>query len=138
MAKELKVRIKELYKYREHGVTQQSQLVPFEQMRFRREIKLKRLAKIKTGSSGTSTPTPAAPARFLPQAGDFSLKAILDPHFEEKSVLQPLQMNKNKKRPKKSLWSRKKEKTGRRLLLQKHSCIITFANRKSEISEDSS
>ena len=121
MAKELKVRIKELHKYREHGVTQQSQLIHFEQMRFRRELKLKRIgSKIKNGngSSGTSTPTPAASARFLPQAGDFSLKAILDPHYEEKAVLQPLQLIKNKKRPKKSLWSRKKEKTGRRLLLQ--------------------
>jgi hypothetical protein len=127
-----------LHKYREHGVTQQSQLIPFEQMRFRRELRLKRVGKLKNGNSGSSTPTLAASARFLPQAGDYSVKAILDPHYEEKSVLQPLQMNKNKKRPKKSLWSRKKEKTGRRLLLHKHSCIITFANSKSENSEDSS
>ena len=136
--------MKELHKYREHGLTRQSQLVPFEQMRFRRELRLKRLAKLKNGNggssgSGTSTPTPASSARFLPLAGDYSLKAILDPDYEEKAaVLQPLFMNKNKKRPKKSLWSRKKEKTGRRLLLQKHSCIITFANNKSENSEDSS
>jgi hypothetical protein len=33
--KELKVRIKELFKYREHGLTKASQLVPFEQLRFR-------------------------------------------------------------------------------------------------------
>ena len=34
--------------------------------------------------------------------------------------------------------SRKKEKTGRRLLLQKHSCIITYADKRGETSEDSS
>jgi hypothetical protein len=74
--KELKIRIKELIKYRDHGLIKQSQLVPFEQLRFRREIRLKRLAKLKAGGggSGSCTPVPAVPARFLPQPGDYSLK----------------------------------------------------------------
>ena len=136
VGKELKVRIKELIKYREHGLTKVSQLVPFEQLRFRRELKLKRLAKLKTGGgSGTCTPTPAVSARFLPQAGDYSLKAILDPEYEDRAT-KP-QTLRNKKRSKKSLFSRKKEKTGRRLLLQKHRCIITFADKKGGTSEDS-
>ena len=74
-------------------------------MRFRRDLKLKRLAKLKTGGgSGSSTPLPAAPARFLPQAGDYSLKAILDPDYEEKAALNSANLLRNKKRPKKSLW----------------------------------
>ena len=134
--KELKVRIKELLKYREHGITKQAQLVPFEQLRFRRELRLKRLAKLKgaAGTSGSNTPMQNVSARFLPQPGDYSLKAILDPEYEEKSV-QSLQLLRNKKRSKKSLFTRKKEKTGRRLLLQKHSCIITFADKKGDSSD---
>ena len=42
--------------------------------------------------------------RFLPQPGDYSLKAILDPDYEEKMAQQPIQLIRNKKRPKKSLW----------------------------------
>lgn len=134
--KELKVRTKELLKYREHGLTKQSQMVPFEQLRFRREIRLKRLAKLKTGTggSGNCTPIPAVPSRFLPQPGDYSLKAIIDPDYEEKSG-QNLTLGRYKKRQKKTLWSRKKEKTGRRLLLQKHSCIITFADKRRDSSD---
>ena len=65
--KELKVRIKELLKYRDNGLTKQSQLVPFEQLRFRREVRLKRLAKVKGGGgSGACTPVPAVPARYSP------------------------------------------------------------------------
>ena len=77
--KELKVRIKELVKYRDHGLTKQGQLVPFEQLRFRREIRLKRIAKLKAGGggSGSCTPVPPVPARFLPQPGDYSLKVLI-------------------------------------------------------------
>lgn len=136
--KELKVRIKELMKYRDNGLTKVSQLVPFEQLRFRRELRLKRLAKLKTGGgSGACTPMQTVSARFLPQPGDYSLKAILDPDYEEKSAQASAQVLRNKKRPKKSLFTRKKEKTGRRLLLQKHSCIITFADKKGDSSDSS-
>ena len=44
-------------------------------------------------------------SRFLPQPGDYSLKAILDPDFEEKLAQQPVPLLRYKKRPKKSLWS---------------------------------
>jgi len=87
----------------------------------------KRIAKLK----GISLPKGV---RFLPQHGDYSLKSILNPFVEVKPQQAPL-MPRNKKRPKKSLWSRKKEKTGRRLLLQKHRCIITYADKKTDSSD---
>lgn len=33
------------FRYREHGVSKISELIPFEKLRFKREMKLKRLAK---------------------------------------------------------------------------------------------
>jgi hypothetical protein len=65
------------------------------------------LAKLKGGSggSGACTPIAALPARFLPQPGDYSLKAILDPDYEDKQAQQPVPLLRYKKRPKKSLWS---------------------------------
>lgn len=73
-------------------------------------------------------------SRFLPTYGDYSLNAVLKPFQEETPSLNGIGL-KYKKRPKKSLWSRKKEKTGRRLLLQKHSCIITYADKKATLSD---
>ena len=60
----------------------------------------------------------------MPQYGDYSLKAILDLDYEKKETHFSKTM---KKRTKKSKWNRKKEKTGRRLLL-KHGCILTLAD----------
>ena len=63
--KELKVRVKELYKYRGAGLTNIADLIPFEKQRFKEEQRLKRLAKVKPGSV-------AAPsAKFLPAHGDY-------------------------------------------------------------------
>ncbi len=132
--KELKVRVKELVKYRKHGLTKVSELVPFEKQRFKHEAKLKRLAKVKPGSV-------AAPsAKFLPSHGDYSLKAILDPEYEEKKASEggggvpgggP-----GRRKKKRCKWSKKKLKTGRRLLLQQ-GCILTLASPARRDSTDS-
>jgi transcriptional adapter 2-beta len=135
--KELKVRVRELSRYRDHGLKKQAELIPFERQRFKREMRLKarKAAKIKANASnpgsGTNTPNPIpggsnAPSRFLPQVGDYCLKAVIDIDYEDKAWNKPISM---KRRPKKSKWSRKKEKTGRRLLL-KHGCILTIADPK--------
>ena len=117
---ELKVRVKELIKYREHGLTKQSQLVPFEQLRFRRELKLKhRRLKGKA--------PPPSSAKFLPTPGDYSIKAILDPDHEMKEPETTGIGGKKKK--KRAKWARKKLKTGRRLLIQQ-GCILTIADPK--------
>ena len=138
MEKELKVRIRELSKYRENGLKKQSELIPFETQRFKRETRLKARAKAGFGfKSGTST----APSsnlnsgqnRFLPQYGDYSLKAILDLDYEKKESNLTKTM---KKRSKKSKWNRKKEKTGRRLLL-KSGCILTLADAAAGVCADS-
>lgn len=135
--KELKVRIRELVKYRDNGVTKQSELIPFEQQRFKRRNR--KIVKNFSGS-GSNTPTFASSssssgARFLPQAGDYSLKALIDLDYEAKEK----ELNKSmKKRAKKAKWSRKKEKTGRRLLL-KHGCILTIADpQRRESTDDTS
>ena len=119
--KELKVRVKELLKYREHGVTKQSQLIPFEQMRFRRECKLKARRKVKNPS--------ATNPKFLPTAGDYSLKAVLDPFHETKVDSTTGGLIGGKKKKKRAKWARKKLKTGRRLLIQR-GCILTIADPK--------
>ena len=130
MEKELKVRIRELSKYRENGLKKQSELIPFETQRFKRETRLKARAKsgfgFKTGGTSTAPNSNlnSGQNRFLPQYGDYSLKAILDPDYEKKESNLTKTM---KKRSKKSKWNRKKEKTGRRLLL-KHGCILTLAD----------
>ena len=130
MEKELKVRIRELIKYRENGLKKQSELIPFETQRFKRET---RLRARKTPKPATFTPSATGPNRFLPQYGDYSMKAILDPDYEKKEGNLTKTM---KKRTKKSKWNRKKEKTGRRLLL-KHGCILTIADPKpGECSTD--
>jgi len=131
--KELKVRVKELIRYRTNGLTKVSELIPYERERFKRDLRLKRLAKVRPGFA----PAPA-PSRFLPAHGDYSLKAILDPDYEEKeaSVSSGAIGRKRKIVRKKSKWSRKKEVTGRRLLLQQ-GCILTLASPARRDSTDS-
>ena len=137
--KELKVRIRELSKYRENGLKKQTELIPFETQRFKRETRLKARAKsgfgFKTGTSTapSSNITNSGPNRFLPQYGDYSLKAIFDLDYEKKESNLTKTM---KKRSKKSKWNRKKEKTGRRLLL-KHGCILTLADAAAGVRGDS-
>jgi len=132
--KELKVRIKELIRYREHGLTSVEQLIPFERERFKRDLRNKRLAKVRPGS----VPAPAT-SRFLPTRSDYSLKAILDPEHEEReaaaAALFPGRKKKTGKK-KKSKWSKKKELTGRRLLF-KQGCILTLASPARRDSTDS-
>ena len=129
--REAKVRIKELVKYRDHGLRKNADQVPFECERYKRELKVKRLAKSKT----LFNPDIVVPgSRFLPQHGDYSLRAILGLDPEEKPA--PVGgVGKNKK-AKKSKWARKKLKTGRRLLLQQ-GCILTLASPKRRDSTDS-
>ncbi len=127
--KELKVRVKELIRYREHGLKKISELIAFESDRFKRELKLKRLAKTKNLQVNAST-------KFLPSHGDYSLKAILDPDYEDKIAPNGIGGISKKKKPKKSKWSRKKEKTGRRLLIQQ-GCILTLASPARRDSTDS-
>eukprot|EP00095_Tigriopus_kingsejongensis_P000175 snap_masked-scaffold487_size158652-processed-gene-0.33 protein:Tk00175 transcript:snap_masked-scaffold487_size158652-processed-gene-0.33-mRNA-1 annotation:"transcriptional adapter 2b isoform x2" len=131
--KELKVRTQELLKYRLHGLTQVSDLIPFEQARFKRELKLKRVAKQKNPA------TNLYPSRFLPVHGDYSLRAILGSHASDKNQQGGQAYGgvngTGKKRPKKTLWSRKKMKTGRRLLLQQ-GCILTLASPARRDSSD--
>ena len=140
--KELKVRIKELYKYRENGIRKQSELIPFEKDRFKREMKLRQRKK-KTSS------TPVPNTRFLPAAGDYSLKAILDPAYNEIKSGQgasnttngntprggPGGLGKKKKRAK---WARKKLKTGRRLLIQQGATLIVKDKRRESTDSNNS
>jgi transcriptional adapter 2-beta len=128
--KELKVRVKELCKYRQHGLTKVTELVPFERERFKLDAKLKRLAKVRPGA--------VAPSKFLPSHGDYSLRAILDPDQDEKSGEGGFGSGFGGKRKKKrSKWNKKKIKTGRRLLLQQ-GCILTLADPpRRESTEDS-
>ncbi len=128
--------MKELLRYREYGLRKVDQLIPFECDRFKRELKVKRMAKLKL-IHGKSIPQPAS--RFLPAYGDYSLKAILDPDHEEKAAAAPggpFGGPGKRKKTKKSKWSRKKEKTGRRLLLQQ-GCILTLASPARRESTDS-
>ena len=129
--KELKVRIKEIQKYRENGITKQPQMVPFEQLRFRRELKLK--ARRLKGKA-----PPPVSSKFLPTLGDYSLKAILDPEHELRSETQAGGIG-GKKKKKRAKWARKKLKTGRRLLIQQ-GCILTVADPKDrrESTDDTS
>jgi len=125
--KEMKVRIRELMKYRDHGISKQSDMIPFERQRWKR-LNRKRLQKASkpksVSNSGTNTPT--YDQTFLPKNGDYSIKALLDIDYEmkEKDCLKSA-----KKRNKKSKWNRKKMKTGRRLLM-KEGCILTIADKQ--------
>ncbi|CAB4067030.1 TADA2B [Lepeophtheirus salmonis] len=128
LKKELKVRMKELFKYRDHGLTKIEELIPFEKLRFKREFRLRRLAN-------KNKPVVKSGPRLLPVSKDYSIKAILNPHAhtnggeKRHSVLGTPNGGTKKKKPKKSKWSRRKEKTGRRLLIQQ-GCILTVTDRR--------
>lgn len=107
--KELKVRIRELVKYREHGLMDSRHLVAFERARFRREIRQRGKRKEKFG-------------RLLPKATDYSLAALLNP--EQDSSASGRAVRGAGKKKGKAVWSRKKLKTGRRLLLSM-GCTLT-------------
>ena len=88
-------------KYRDNGISKQSDMVPFEQQRFRRLNKMKLKAKT---NSGTNTPTMTNDfGAFLPKSGDYSLKALTDIDYESKEKVDPFRPN-FKKRSKKSKW----------------------------------
>jgi len=134
VGKELKVRVRELMRYRESGIRKTDDLIPFETARFKRELRFKqRKSKLKNNSgSGTNTPNPnlsSVGSKFLPTYGDYSLKALLDVDYETKEKNLPASLM--KKRAKKAKWSRKKEKTGRRKLLE-YGCILTVADPQSQ------
>lgn len=96
--KELKVRIKELAKYREHGLMDSRHLAAFERLRFRREIRQRGKKKEKF-------------SRLLPKAADYSLTALLHPEAGG----GPGRTNRvNGKKKGKQIWSRKKLKTGKK------------------------
>ena len=96
--KELKVRIKELIKYRENGLMDSRYLASFERARFRREIKQRGKRKEKVG-------------RLLPKTAAYSLASQLNP--EQGSVPGRSIRGAGKKKGK-AVWSRKKLKTGKR------------------------
>ena len=96
--KELKVRIKELIKYRENGLMDSRYLASFERARFRREIKQRGKRKEKVG-------------RLLPRTADYSLASLLNP--EQGSVPGRSIRGAGKKKGK-AVWSRKKLKTGKK------------------------
>ena len=72
LEKSLKVRIKELLKYREHGLMKAAHLNSFEKERFKREIKKRQ--KSKKASDKV--------ARLLPRPDDYSPRALLNPDYE--------------------------------------------------------
>ena len=97
--KELKVRIKELTKYRENGLMKARHLVEFERARFKRE------AKNKSGSG----------IRLLPRNHDYSLRALLSP---ESGFVSSRRMKSGEKRSKKKInKSNLSKKRGKRLLV---------------------
>lgn len=114
--KELKVRIKELSKYREHGLMDSRHLVAFERQRFQRDMQMRGRKKGKV-------------VRLLPKAADYSLAALLHPQAaggRGGTAGGPGGRNVRGvgKKKGKQIWSRKKLKTGRRLLLSM-GCTLT-------------
>merc|ERR1719154_410995 len=114
--KDLKVRIAELKRYRESGLMKVEHLVPYEKERYKREVRIKQRKKRNGNGAGVVNPS-----KLLPKPGDYSLKAMLS----NKDTSGPSGVAMAKKRKSKSgLFSRKKLKTGRRLLLQM-GCTLT-------------
>ena len=108
LEKDLKTRISELKKYRKNGLSKHCHLASFERARFKREIKKRKSSK-KAGERN---------ARLLPRPGDYSLKALVNPHYETNpEPVKGVAVATAKKRKGKKSWARKKLKTGRRLLL---------------------
>jgi len=125
--KELKVRIKELLKYREHGLIKAEHLVAFEKLRFKREAK-------KNRASGNVNPT----ERLLPRHHDYSLKALLSPDSGSRTIKKRgrgSQIGVSKKKGRKK-WSNLKKKTGKRLLLSM-GCTLTAPDTPDVSGKDS-
>jgi len=119
--KELKVRIKELTKYRENGLMKARHLVEFERARFKRE------AKNKSGSG----------IRLLPRNHDYSLRALLSPESGSVSVGGMKSGEKRSKKKTKKKWSNLKKKTGKRLLLSMGYTLTAPDTPITDLSEDS-
>lgn len=124
--KDLKVRIAELKRYRESGLMKVEHLVPYEKERYKREVRIK--ARKKRNGNGVGS---VNPARLLPKSGDYSLKAMCSNKDTSGPSGVALKRGKNgamstgkKRKGKSGVWSRKKLKTGRRLLLQM-GCTLT-------------
>jgi len=125
--KELKVRIKELLKYREHGLIKAEHLVAFEKLRFKREAK-------KNRANGNVNPT----ERLLPRHHDYSLKALLSPDSGSRTIKKRgrgSQIGVSKKKGRKK-WSNLKKKTGKRLLLSM-GCTLTAPDTPDVSGKDS-
>jgi len=125
--KELKVRIKELLKYREHGLIKAEHLVAFEKLRFKREAK-------KNRAQGNVNPT----ERLLPRHHDYSLKALLSPETGSKTIKKRGRVGAvghSKKKGRKK-WSNLKKKTGKRLLLSM-GCTLTAPDTPDVSGKDS-
>lgn len=114
--KDLKVRIKELIKYRENGLMKPEHLVPFEKLRFKRELKKRSKGRKVAGMYW---------GRLLPKPGDYSVKGMLNLNVTSSAPQRgPGISTTGKKKKGKKAWARKKLKTGRRLLLQM-GCTLT-------------
>jgi len=126
--KELKVRIQELLKYRDHGLMMSEHLVPFEKLRFKREGK-------KNRANGFTT----FQERLLPRHHDYSLKALLSPDQGSKAIKKRGRGahfgSGNKKKGRKK-WSNLKKKTGKRLLLSM-GCTLTAPDTPDVSGKDS-
>merc|ERR1719391_1373917 len=108
--------VKELLKYREHGLMKVAHLVSFERERFKREIK-KRCKSKKAGDKI---------ARLLPSPEDYSPRAILNPEYEtEPSQQRQAAIINSKKR---------KQKKGKRLLLSR-GCPLTAPDSPASVSD---
>jgi len=126
--KELKVRVKELLKYREAGLMKAEHLVAFEKLRFKREAK-------KNRANGITNPV----ERLLPRHQDYSLKALLSPDRGSKVIKRRGRGSHlgsgNKKKGRKK-WSNLKKKTGKRLLLSM-GCTLTAPDTPDVSGKDS-
>lgn len=125
LEKDLKVRVKELLKYREHGLMKAGHLASFERERFKREIKKRQKSK-KPGDKI---------ARLLPRPDDYSARALLNPEYETKpSQHRQAAIINSKKRKNKKKWANVKKKTGKRLLLSM-GCTLTAPDSPASISD---
>jgi len=120
--KELKVRIKEIQKYRDNGLMKSNHLVAFEKARFKREEKKKK----------------GAGDRLLPRNQDYSLKALVSPDrgsVAVKRVGRGAHLGSVKRKNRKK-WSNLKKKTGKRLLLSM-GCTLTAPDTPPVSGKDS-
>lgn len=124
LEKDLKVRIKELLKYREHGLMKVNHLVSFEKERFKREMRKRQKSKKPCDKIG----------RLLPRPDDYTPRALLNPEYETVPS-QQRQANMIKKRKNKKKWANVKKKTGKRLLLSM-GCTLTVPDSPASILTD--